>query len=237
MPKAATRWNDSAMKGRILVVDDDRALSEMLGIMLSGEDLETEFCETGEAALEKARETKPDLILLDVMLPGKDGVAVCEEIRAESDVPIVMLTAKTDTVDVVNGLEAGADDYIVKPFKSQELIARVRARLRRSDQNVPDRLEVGDLVIDVPGHVVQRSGRTIPLTPLEFQLLVALVRKPWQVFTREELLEAVWGYHHPADNRLVNVHIQRLRSKLEDDPEHPTVIVTVRGVGYKVGQP
>jgi two-component system, OmpR family, response regulator MtrA len=223
------------MKGRILVVDDDMALAEMLGIVLRGEGLDPVFCESGEAALGKVRETKPDVVLLDLMLPGKDGIEVCREIRAESDVPIVMLTAKTDTVDVVVGLELGADDYVGKPSKPKELVARIRARLRRVDQATPETLTIGDLVIDVPGHSVKREGVALALTPLEFDLLVCLARKPWQVFGREELLEQVWGYRHAADTRLVNVHVQRLRSKIEKDPEHPDIVVTVRGVGYKAG--
>jgi two-component system response regulator MtrA len=224
------------MKGRILVVDDDTALSEMLGIVLRSEGLESVFCESGEKALAKVRETKPDVVLLDLMLPGKDGIDVCREIRAESDVPIVMLTAKTDTVDVVLGLESGADDYVMKPFKPKELVARIRARLRRNEQAVPESLAIGDLTIDVPGHAVKRNGSAVSLTPLEFDLLVCLARKPWQVFSREQLLEQVWGYRHAADTRLVNVHVQRLRSKIERDPEHPEIVVTVRGVGYKAGQ-
>jgi two-component system response regulator MtrA len=169
------------------------------------------------------------------MLPGRDGIDVCRSIRAESGVPIVMLTAKTDTVDVVVGLESGADDYVVKPFKPKELVARVRARLRRTDEPTPETLDIGDLTIDVAGHAVRRADEPIALTPLEFDLLVALARKPWQVFTREVLLEQVWGYRHAADTRLVNVHVQRLRSKIEKDPERPEIVLTVRGVGYKAG--
>ncbi len=223
------------VKGRVLIVDDDQALSEMLSIVLRQEDLDVTHVADGSAALATFRDVRPDLVLLDVMLPGLDGMEVCRRIRAESGVPIVMLTARTDTVDVVVGLESGADDYVVKPFKPQELIARVRARLRRGDEPAPERLEIGDLVIDVAGHSVRRGGQPLSLTPLEFDLLVALARKPWQVFTREVLLEQVWGYRHAGDTRLVNVHVQRLRSKIEHDPEHPQIVVTVRGVGYKAG--
>jgi two-component system response regulator MtrA len=174
-------------------------------------------------------------VLLDLMLPGKDGIDVCKEIRAESGVPIVMLTAKGDTVDVVVGLESGADDYVVKPFKPKELVARIRARIRRNDAPGADTLTIGPLSIDVAGHSVTREGAPVNLTPLEFDLLVCLARKPWQVFTREVLLEQVWGYRHAADTRLVNVHVQRLRSKVEADPENPEIVLTVRGVGYKAG--
>src|SRR6478672_10182715 len=221
---------DTGVKGRILVVDDDLALAEMLGIVLRNEGLEVVHVADGSSAMAAFRES-----LLDVMLPGMDGIEVCRRIRGESGVPIVMLTARSDTVDVVVGLESGADDYVVKPFKPQELIARVRARLRRGDEPEPERLEIGDLVIDVAGHSVKRDGQPLSLTPLEFDLLVALARKPWQVFTREVLLEQVWGYRHAGDTRLVNVHVQRLRSKIEQDPEHPEIVVTVRGVGYKAG--
>lgn len=225
------------MKGRVLVVDDDNALAEMLGIVLRGEGFEPSFVYDGDEALEAFRETKPDLVLLDLMLPGTDGIDICRHIRAESGVPVVMLTAKTDTVDVVVGLESGADDYIMKPFKPKELVARVRARLRRTDEPTPEVLQIGDVTIDVAGHSVKRGDEPISLTPLEFDLLVALARKPRQVFTREVLLEQVWGYRHAADTRLVNVHVQRLRAKIEKDPEHPAVVVTVRGVGYKAGAP
>ncbi|MGV1007414.1 MAG: MtrAB system response regulator MtrA [Dermatophilaceae bacterium] len=224
------------MKGRVLVVDDDLALAEMLSIVLKQEGFDVTHVADGASAVGAFRESRPDLVLLDLMLPGLDGIEVCRRIRAESGVPIVMLTARTDTVDVVIGLESGADDYVVKPFKPQELIARVRARLRRGDEPEPERLQVGDLQIDVAGHSVTRDGSALSLTPLEFDLLVALARKPWQVFTREVLLEQVWGYRHAGDTRLVNVHVQRLRSKIEHDPEHPQIVVTVRGVGYKAGR-
>ena len=225
----------SDVKGRVLVVDDDLALAEMLGIVLRAEGFEPHFCADGAKALAAFRESKPDLVLLDLMLPGRDGIDVCRSIRAESGVPIVMLTAKTDTVDVVLGLESGADDYVVKPFKPKELVARVRTRLRSTAPAGQENLTIGDLAIDVAGHSVKRDGVPISLTPLEFDLLAALARKPWQVFTREILLQEVWGYRHAADTRLVNVHVQRLRSKIEHDPERPQIVVTVRGVGYKAG--
>ena len=224
------------MKARILVVDDDAALSEMISIILASEDFEPVYCYDGARARDVFRASEPDLILLDLMLPGMDGIQVCQQIRAESDIPIVMLTAKSDTADVVRGLESGADDYVPKPFKPAELVARVRARLREGEARAPEALKIGGLDIDVAGHQVRRGDETISLTPLEFDLLVALARKPWQVFSREMLLEEVWGYRHQADTRLVNVHVQRLRSKVEPDPENPTVVLTVRGVGYKAGQ-
>ena len=232
-----TKCDDVTMKARVLVVDDDPALAEMLTIVLRGEGFDTAVVAEGNRALPALRELRPDLVLLDLMLPGINGIDVCKAIRAESGVPIVMLTAKSDTVDIVLGLESGADDYVVKPFKPKELVARVRARLRRTDSEPAEMLSIGDLTIDVPGHEVTRDGVAIQLTPLEFDLLVALARKPRQVFTREVLLEQVWGYRHAADTRLVNVHVQRLRSKVETDPEHPEVVLTVRGVGYKAGPP
>jgi two-component system response regulator MtrA len=221
----------------VLVVDDDPALAEMLGIVLRNEGFEPSFVGDGDAALAAFRATKPDIVLLDLMLPGTDGVDVCRAIRAESGTPIVMLTARSDTVDVVIGLECGADDYVVKPFKPKELVARIRARLRRYDEPPGEVLRIGDLTIDLAGHVVSRDGEAMPLTPLEFDLLVALARRPRQVFSRDHLLEQVWGYRHVADTRLVNVHVQRLRAKVERDPEHPEVVLTVRGVGYKAGPP
>jgi len=222
---------------RVLVVDDDRALAEMLTIVLRGEGFQSSVCSTGTDALSAFRSYKPDIVLLDLMLPGKNGIDVCHEIRAESGVPIVMLTAKSDTIDVVVGLESGADDYVIKPFKPKELVARIRARMRTFEDAPPEVLTIGDLTIDVAGHIVTRAGEPVFLTPLEFDLLLCLARKPWQVFTREILLEQVWGYRHAADTRLVNVHVQRLRSKIESDPESPEIVVTVRGVGYKAGTP
>ena len=229
----------SVVKPRVLVVDDDSALAEMLGIVLRTDGFDPAFVPDGSRALQAFRETKPDIVLLDLMLPGLSGIDVCRAIRAESGTPIIMLTAKGDTVDVVLGLESGADDYVVKPFKPKELVARMRARLRRGEDAAPEMLSIGpvgsQISIDVPAHLVMRAKEEIKLTPLEFDLLVTLARKPRQVFTREVLLEQVWGYRHAADTRLVNVHVQRLRAKIEADPERPEIILTVRGVGYKAG--
>ena len=200
------------MAPKILVVDDDPAISEMLTIVLESEGLKPIPVMDGNDAVPAFEQHEPDLILLDLMLPGMNGVDICRAIRRESSVPIVMLTAKTDTVDVVLGLESGADDYITKPFKPKELIARIRARLRRTD------------------------GTELNLTPLEFDLLLEMARRPGQVHTRESLLESVWGYRNASDTRLVNVHVQRLRAKIEHDPEDPQIVLTVRGVGYKTGK-
>lgn len=225
------------MKAKILVIDDDAALSEMLQLVLQQEGFDTVRCATGDAALQQFRASKPDLVLLDLMLPGRDGVSVCRDIRTESGVPIVMLTAKSDTSDVVAGLEAGADDYVAKPFKATELLARIRTRLRRGGQDqTSDELSIADLKISVASHCVKRGGTRIQLTPLEFDLLLTLAKRPTHVFTREALLKEVWGYHNAADTRLVNVHVQRLRAKIERDPEHPQIVVTVRGIGYRAGE-
>ncbi|MFM2127875.1 MAG: hypothetical protein RIQ86_388, partial [Actinomycetota bacterium] len=201
-----------------------------------GAGIDVEMVGRGDEALEAFRETKPDLVLLDVMLPGIDGVEVCKLIRAESMVPIVMLTARGDTQDVVAGLEAGADDYIVKPFRHpSELVARIRTRLRRSTLPSTGQVSIGDLKIDMVAHEVTRGDDKILLTRLEFELLAALAKEPGRVFTREALLSEVWGYHHSTDTRLVNVHVQRLRSKVEPDPDNPVIVLTVRGVGYRAG--
>jgi two-component system response regulator MtrA len=226
---------DGTMTARILVVDDDTALAEMIGIVLRTEGFEPSFCADGDSAIEAFHAAKPDLVLLDLMLPGKDGIEVCAEIRGESGVPIIMLTAKSDTTDVVRGLESGADDYVVKPFNPKELVARIRTRLRPTPAGTVEELRVGDLTLDVSGHEVRRGPAKINLTPLEFELLLALAVKPQQVFTREMLLEQVWGYHYKADTRLVNVHVQRLRAKVEQDPDNPRIVMTVRGVGYRAG--
>lgn len=217
----------------VMVVDDDQDLAEMLSIVLNGAGMEVDLVTRGDEVIEVFTANPPDLVLLDVMLPGLDGIEVCKLIREISMVPIVMLTAKGDTHDVVLGLEAGADDYMVKPYKNQELIARIKTRLRRTSK--VGTLKIGDIVIDQMEHTISRNDKQIPLTRLEFDLLVALAKEPGRVFTREALLSEVWGYQHAADTRLVNVHVQRLRSKIEADAENPELVQTVRGVGYKAG--
>jgi len=220
----------------VMVVDDDQDLAEMLGIVLTGAGIDVDLVSRGDEVMDVFRNNPPDLVLLDIMLPGLDGIEVCKLIRAESMVPIVMLSANGDTQDVVKGLEAGADDYMVKPFRHpSELIARIRTRLRRTNADVSGLLTIGDLVIDVQAHQILRAGKQISLTRLEFDLLVALAKEPGRVFTRDALLSEVWGYRHSTDTRLVNVHVQRLRSKIEHDAEHPEIVITIRGVGYKAG--
>ena len=216
-----------------MVVDDDQDLAEMLSIVLTGAGMEVDLVNRGDLVMDLFNTNPPDLVLLDVMLPGIDGIEVCKIIREKSMVPIVMLTAKGDTQDVVLGLEAGADDYMVKPFKPQELVARINTRLRRNTK--VGTLTIADLVIDQMEHKVLKNNKEIALTRLEFDLLAALAKEPGRVFTREVLLSEVWGYQHAADTRLVNVHVQRLRSKIESDPDNPEYVLTVRGVGYKAG--
>ena len=217
----------------VMVVDDDQDLAEMLSIVLTSAGMEVDLVNRGDLVMDLFNSHTPDLVLLDVMLPGIDGIEVCKIIRESSMVPIVMLTAKSDTHDVVLGLEAGADDYMVKPFKPQELVARINTRLRRSTK--VGSLSIFDLVIDQLEHKVLKDGKEIALTRLEFDLLATLAKEPGRVFTREALLSEVWGYQHAADTRLVNVHVQRLRSKIESDADNPEYVLTVRGVGYKAG--
>jgi two-component system response regulator MtrA len=219
---------------KILVVDDDDALREMVGLVLSSNGYQPVFASDGISAVEVFRQSSPDLVLLDIMLPGQSGIDVCNQIRAVSGVPIIMLTAKGDTEDVVVGLEAGADDYVVKPHNGAELVARVRARLRPLTDDAAV-VAIGPLSLDPKSFEVRRGEEPVSLTPLEFKLLHTLASKPQQVFSREMLLEQVWGYQYKADTRLVNVHVQRLRSKVEDDPENPKIVMTVRGHGYRAG--
>jgi two-component system response regulator MtrA len=222
------------MAHRILLVEDDPSIRELTTIGLNAAGYEVVAAADGRAALDQFAAEQPDAVVLDIMLPVLDGLAVCRTIRLESAVPIIMLTARTDAFDVVAGLEAGADDYIRKPFELPELVARLRVALRRAgttESGGP--LHLGPLEIDEASHTVRRDGHEIALSHTEFRLLAELARRPGQVFTRELLLEQIWGYDYLGDSRLVDVAIQRLRAKVEAEPAHPELILTVRGVGYK----
>ena len=232
------------MDARILLVEDDPSIREVIAIGLRGAGFDVVVAADGVAGLERWHADAPDLILLDVMLPRLDGLEVCRAIRRESMIPIVMLTARGDTIDIVVGLEAGADDYLRKPFEMPELVARVRAALRRRGRDSSDpagqpaeTLELGPLLVDAAGRTAIRDGREIALTRTEFDLLLELARRPGQVFTREVLLDRIWGYDYLGDSRLVDVAIGRLRAKVELDPAAPDLILTVRGSGYKAARP
>jgi two-component system response regulator MtrA len=222
----------------ILLVEDDPSIREVTAIGLRNAGFTVETASDGREGLERFRAAPFDLVLLDVMLPRLDGLEVCREIRRTSTVPVVMLTARADTIDVVVGLEAGADDYVRKPFEVPELVARLRAALRRAGRRPDDaeRLHLGALTIDVAGRTVERDGREIPLTRTEFDLLAELTRHAGQVLTRDVLLDRIWGYDYLGDSRLVDVAIQRLRAKVERDPSAPELILTVRGAGYKAAR-
>lgn len=223
------------MDARILLIEDDPSIREVTAIGLGAAGFTVTTAADGVDGLERFRADPYDLILLDVMLPRLDGYEVARQVRKTSTVPIVMLTARGDTMDVVVGLEAGADDYIRKPFDLPELIARIRAALRRAGTAADEEAElgIGDLAIDIAGRTVTRDGTDIPLTRTEFDLLLELVRHAGQVLSRDVLLDRVWGYDYLGDSRLVDVAIQRLRSKVETDPAVPELIQTVRGSGYK----
>lgn len=223
----------------MLIVEDDASIREVTALGLARSGLRTSTAVDGREALAVWRAHEFDLIVLDVMLPGLDGFEVCREIRRSSQVPILMLTARTDTIDVVVGLESGADDYVRKPFEVPELVARVRALMRRSSGPADQAaavIRVGDLEVDPGRFTVQVRGREVALTATEFKLLSELIRRPGQVFTRQLLLERVWDYPYLGDSRLVDVAVQRLRAKVEEDPANPSLIKTVRGAGYKLAE-
>jgi two-component system, OmpR family, response regulator MtrA len=222
------------MDERVLLVEDDPSIREVASLGLSQAGFRVTTSSNGRDGLVQFRNQRFDLVVLDIMLPELDGYEVCRQIRSESRVPIIMLSAKSDTVDVVVGLELGADDYVTKPFEMPELVARSRAAIRRA-ASAPEepKLTRGELEIDPGGFTVRRGEHELDLTATEFKLLLELARRPGQVFTRELLLELVWNYDYLGDSRLVDVAVQRLRSKVEDDPKQPQFIKTVRGVGYR----
>ena len=230
------------MARTILVVEDEPTLRETLVEALESEGFRVVAAADGREALTQFRGERPDLVLLDLMLPELSGIEVMRIIRAESGVPIVMLTAKDSELDKVVGLELGADDYVTKPFSLRELTARIRALFRRSDTNVaagasPTIVDLGRVQADLGGHRLLRDGVTLPIKPKAFELLAFLLRNPGQVFTRDQLLDHVWGYDYLGDSRLVDVAIGRLRSKVEADPVNPQLVLTVRGSGYKAARP
>ena len=229
---------------KILVVDDEKPISDIISFNLENEGYAIEKAYDGEQALEVFEKSQPDLVILDLMLPKMDGLEVCREIRKQSAVPVIMLTAKDSEIDKVLGLELGADDYVTKPFSNRELIARVKANLRRNLVKEPEPQEVnkneivvGDLVIHQDAYIISKHGEEIELTHREFEFLHSLARHIGQVMTREHLLETVWDYDYFGDVRTVDVTIRRLREKIEDIPSHPTYIVTRRGVGYLLKNP
>ncbi|EID5966524.1 response regulator transcription factor [Listeria monocytogenes] len=230
---------------KILVVDDEKPIADIVKFNLNKEGFDVYCAYDGDEALELVEEVQPDLILLDIMLPGRDGIEVCREVRKKYDMPIIMVTAKDSEIDKVIGLELGADDYVTKPFSNRELIARVKANLRRhsqvssnaAEEEENSELEIGSLIIHPDAYVASKRGETIELTHREFELLHYLAKHMGQIMTREHLLQTVWGYDYFGDVRTVDVTVRRLREKIEDNPSHPAWLVTRRGVGYYLRNP
>jgi two-component system response regulator RegX3 len=229
------------MTRTILVVEDEPTLRETLAEALESDGFEVRQAGDGNAAVASFRERQPDLVLLDLMLPGISGLDVARAVRAESSVPIVMLTARDSEVDKVVGLELGADDYVTKPFSLRELSARIRAIFRRTDQltaaQLPALVDLGPVRVDLAGHRLLRDGRPVAVKPKVFELLAFLLRHPGQVMTRDQLLEHVWGYDYPGETRTVDVHVHWLRTLIEPDPANPAIVQTVRGIGYVLRRP
>ncbi|MGI6575025.1 MAG: response regulator [bacterium] len=225
------------MQEKIMVVDDEPTILELLQINLERSGFAVVTANNGEEALKLARQEQPQLIILDVMMPGLDGFETLRELRKTIEVPVIMLTAKGDDIDKILGLELGADDYVTKPFNPRELVARIKAILRRMDKvmSTPEVeiIKIGNLKLDLERHHVEIAGRIVALTPKEFELLELLMSNPGKVFSRETLLDQVWGYDYYGDSKTVDVHIRRLREKIEADPSSPVNILTVWGVGYK----
>ncbi|MBM7634494.1 response regulator YycF [Geomicrobium sediminis] len=231
------------MNEKILVVDDEKPIADILEFSLKKEGFEVEVAYDGDEALQKVHDFQPELILLDIMLPNRDGMEVCREVRKDYDMPIIMLTAKDSEIDKVLGLELGADDYVTKPFSTRELLARVKANIRRlqavpqNDKQKSGEMEIGGLTIDPEAYLVRKRGEPIELTHREFELIHYLARHLGQVMTREHLLQSVWGYDYFGDVRTVDVTVRRLREKVEDNPSYPLWIITRRGVGYYLSHP
>jgi DNA-binding response OmpR family regulator len=226
---------------KVLVVDDEESLTDLIGLALRYEQFEVDVAHTAKAALAALPTFRPDLVVLDVMLPDESGLEFCREIRSESEIPVIMLSARSEEIDRILGLELGADDYVTKPFSPRELVSRVKVHLRRSDMAAyptrRDRMQVGDLVLDAESHEVEMRGEAVHLTNSEYQIIELLIRSPGKVFSRAAILDMFWHGDYVGDERSVDVHIHNIREKIERDPASPEYLVTVRGIGYRIREP